>query len=324
MTYLHRSTLSRTALVALLAAACAFAAAPAVAKPGGDRHLTKAQQRRAIHVLRKKLRKRPQLVLTRAFAREASLARFNLPLTLRLVDPAGSGTANQLEINWSNATFSEPSGFSLLQPPANPTVVNLSGSISMTLDFGADMSGYGILGLVATKVMPSRALTATPFPIASYLVPSPGCSDSTLEVQPTSPASASATLAPSEVTNGYLGMFDGHTRGVVHFQSTLASQIASTCGGGPQVEGTAVSPLTSTDPPIPVRYDGTFSVTPAIKDGVSRFGRLIVDNNAKPQDASFAQFFSCTQALPANCSRQPFPAFVRLLHLDADLLLGDV
>jgi hypothetical protein len=325
MPFLHRSTRLRIALVAFLALACAAAAVPpAGAKPPRHHTLTKAQKQRAIAHLRKKVRKTPKLLFSRAFAREASLIGFNLPLTLRLVDPTGSGTANQLEINWSNATFAEPSGFSLLQPPTNPTVVTLSGSLPMVLDFGADMSGYGILGLVASKIMPARGFTATPFPIASYLVPASGCTDSTLAVQPASPSEASVSLVPSEVTNGYLGMFDGHTRGVIHFQSSFASQIVSTCGGSPQVEATATSPLTSSDPPIPIRYDGRFTVTPAIKDGVSRFGRLIIDNNTTPQDASFAQIFSCTNALPGDCNRQPFPAFVRLLHLDADLLLGDV
>ena len=77
-------------------------------------------------------------------------------------------------------------------------------------------------------------------------------------------------------------------------------------------------------PPMPVRFNGHFTISPSITpDGKMRFGKISLDDAVSPQLSTFAFVRACTE-VPAPCNPQPFPARLKLKKLTAEVLLGDI
>src|SRR5207244_6362490 len=109
-------------------------------------------------------------------------------------------------------------------------------------------------------------------------------------------------------------------RGSLYLRMTFPSAATDICGGT-----TADTPVVdnSTAPPMPLRFDGTFQMSPAITaDGKMRVGRLTVDDTLVPQVSNFSYVRACTNVL--TCDPQQFPARIKVKKLTAEVLLGDV
>jgi hypothetical protein len=184
----------------------------------------------------------------------------------------------------------------------------------MEAGFGDDASGYGQLGAMETVLGGGVTMTATPFTIADFFpacVPAPQ-----LVVKPAVPV----VISSAGVRYGVLNMFSRAVQGTLALRMTFASVATPGCGGSPALTPTVDN---TTAPPIPVRFDGTFNVSPAITpDGKLRFGRMTVDDSVTPQVSNFAYIRSCTGTL--TCDPQQFPARVKVKKLTAEVLLGDI
>jgi hypothetical protein len=121
-----------------------------------------------------------------------------------------------------------------------------------------------------------------------------------------------------------MNLFSQEVRGTLSLRMTFAASRTDTCGATP---GLTEIVDNSSAPPIPVRFSGKFTISPAITpDGKLRFGKITIDDSVTPQLSTFGFVRSCTQQ-PAGinpCAPQQFPARFKLKRLTADVLLGDV
>jgi hypothetical protein len=117
-----------------------------------------------------------------------------------------------------------------------------------------------------------------------------------------------------------LNFFSQAVRGTLAVRMTFASAATPACGGTPA----APLPVDNTGaPPIPMRFDGAFKMSPSITaDGKIRFGRITVDDSVTPQLSNFAYIRSCTGTV--TCDPQQFPARVKVKKLTAEVLLGAI
>jgi hypothetical protein len=297
------------------------ATAAAKAKP-----LTKRQRAKIRRDLQRQMRRNPSVVLRRDFGKKASLIDFQLPLTVRLGAPVGLSATpdDQIEITWDDSIDPWPLADTTPAPPQ--TVTLTSGLFTMQADFGGDASGSGEAGSMETLQGGGADFSAEPFAIAS----DPLCLDGSGNPAParvtalrdpaiTSPQPPLLKFTTGGVRAGLLNMFSQTIRGSLILSTSFVSSVSdSSCS--PALEA-GVAPTTA--PAFPLRYNGEFHLSPAItSDGKMRLGKMVIDDAQLPQVASLATFNACTSVSP--CNEQHFRAHVKVKHLTADVLLGDI
>jgi hypothetical protein len=299
--------LSATLLIAAPAAALAEPAAVA-AKAKAKKKKTSAQIRRD---LARQVKRKPSTIFSKSFLKQADLVDFRLPLTVRLTDGSGvtNPTGDQLEISWDDSVTPWPA-FGVA--PATQTM-NLTGQFTMELSYGDDTSGYGELGSMEALQGARIAMQGSPITVAAFS----GCpSGPQLRV----PAGETVSITSAGARYGLLNPFAQRFRGSLMLTMNFVSEFATACAG-PYTTTPAVD--NSLSPPMPLRFDGRFRMSPAITaDGKVRFGEISIDDATTPQASTFAYVRSCTSS--PDCTPQQFPARLKLKKLTAEVLLGDI
>jgi hypothetical protein len=277
--------------------------------------LTNKERARLRKQLTADVRRNPTVVFNRRFLKKADLSDFKLPLTVRLSKPDGQGgflpSDDQLEIDYDDSANTWPLASSAL--PA-PQTTFLDGLFTMEASFGGDSTGYGEPGALETVQGGQILMTASPFTLADF---DPFCASG--PVLATDPA-RKVVISSAVPRYGVMNMFSQEFRGSLSLRMTFASAVTDSCGGT-----TTVTPLidNTTAPPMPIRMDGKFYVSPSLtSDGKMRFGKIVIDDSVTPQTSTFAFVRACTNAL--TCDPQEFPARLKVKTLSADVLLGDI
>ena len=333
----HLNPVLGAALAALVLCPGAFATG-ATAKAGKHRvhPLTRHQKVVARRKLQHLIRRNPGAVL-RGFLKKAQAIDLSLPLTLRLRRSDQGPIDDALAVVWDSSTWGWPGDFVQLQPAtvgdAPPGgLVPLDGRTSVEAQFGGDVSGYGQPGVVETtngRRLLFSSQIASPIPVTSL----PACHDpSSPSVQdPTIPAVrlTRMDLVTGEGTNGLLSLFGGTARVSLHVRlATTTQSLAGDCSGSfgelPAGEYAQAATPPSGDPIVPISFDATFRVSPAIDaDGKLRFGVLSLPAGAT-QPTTFARVSTCIQqAATGPCTVVRFPARLAMSQLNAEVLLGD-
>jgi hypothetical protein len=297
--------------------AAASAASARTRQAAKKKHkLSRAERNRIRKQLARQLRRNPASALSPAFLRKAAQVEFQLPLTVRLSASDGQGgfkpSDDQLEIDWDDSAFTWPLADGIM--PANETV-SIGGSFSADAVFGGgDTTGYGELGATETLFGKTISMSSDPFTISEFATACPS------GPQLTTDPNSRVTITSSDARYGIINLFSGELRGTLSLEMTFASNLATSCGATP-----ALTPVVdnTTAPPMPVRFDGKFSISPAITpDGKMRFGKITVDDSVTPQLTTFAFVRSCTDT--ATCAPEQFPARLKFKKLTAEVLLGNV
>jgi hypothetical protein len=306
------------------------AGAGATPRSGHRHHLSKRQQAVARHRLQRLIRANPKAVLRRGFLKKAQSTNLNLPLTLRLHRSDRGPYDDVLAISWDSSTWAWPGGFTQLEPatesgPAPGGLVPLDGRASVEAEFGNDVSGYDGPGVVETtngRSLAFQSQTMAPIPVTSL----PSCSD------PTVPAVqlTRMDLVTGEGTHGLLSLFGGTARVSLHVRlATTTQSLPDTCSGGfglptPDGEYDQSPAPPSGDPIVPISFDATFRISPAIDaDGKLRLGVLTLPTGGV-QPTTFGRISTCIQqAASGACTVVRFPARLAVAQLDAEILLGD-
>lgn len=299
-----------TAILLIAVPATTFAEPVAATAKAKKKKKTKtsAQIRRE---LASQVKRNPSTIFSKSFLRQADLVDFRLPLTVRLTDGSGAAnpTGDQLEISWDDSVTPWPA-FGV--QPATQTM-GLTGQFTMELSYGDDTSGYGELGSMEALQGARVAMQGSPITIAD----SPGClSGPQLRV----PAGETVSITSAGARYGLLNPFSQRFRGSLMLRMGFVSEFATACGGP-----YTTTPLVdnSLSAPMPVRFDGSFRMSPAItSDGKVRFGEIDVDDATTPQASTFAYVRSCTSS--PDCTPEQFPARLKLKKLTAEVLLGDI
>lgn len=263
--------------------------------------------------LAREVRRNPASVMTRKFARKAILVDFKLPLTVRLGRATGNGTYepsdDELEITYDDSANVWPLTDGV--PPAVTSTL-LSGKFTLEASMGEDAAGYGELGAMETRQGASIKMSAQPFAISDF----PGCGPGT---QLATDPNAQVQISSAGVRFGVMNLFSQTIRGSLYLRSTFASARTDVCGGTTQLTPT-VDNINA--PPMPVRYDGVFRLSPSITaDGKLRFGRITIDDAVSPQTSSFTYIRACTGVM--TCDPEQFPARLKIKKLTAEVIVGD-
>jgi hypothetical protein len=281
--------------------------------------MSKKERARLRKTLSRQIRRNPNLILNRSFVRKATLAEFQLPMSVRLSRADGQGgyeaSDDALEIDWDDSAFTWPleAADGMM---AAPQTVAISGSFSVDAVFGGgDTTGYGEPGATETLLGREVSMQADPFTISEFASACP--SGPQLAVTPNQQVSLTAATS----RYGVMNFFSPEFRGTLALRMTFASSLASSCGATPQ---TTPAVDNTSAPPVPVRFDGKFLVSPAITpDGKLRFGKITIDDAVTAQPSTFAFVRACTELAP-TCNPQTFPARVKLKKLTAEVLVGRV
>lgn len=314
---LRRHLPAHMLIVCALAAGVALPA-PASARPADAASAAQAAKAAAAKRLRVRLRhqfvKQPRLALSKSFLKRAQAAGAVLPFTIRLRRPYEGGPGDDLvQLSWDAGATTWPLPGTV---PAAPGTSDLGGALTYEWDYSADTSGYATLGTVETVIGAGISLTGSGFPIA--------------DADPTAPcgkASAlSATgiaLTSAGVRFGTVNPFSGEVNGTINLRTRLRAA-ATPCAGGPPVS-LPVAAATAADPPLPVVFQGTFTVSPSVAaDGRIRIGLLKIAVGS-PQRSTFGLIKACTDATAVDgCGAQMFPVRTKVLSLNAEVLAGDV
>jgi hypothetical protein len=304
-------------LAAAVAAPCLIPAAATAdtASAAKAKRLTATQRAKIRRSLARQVHRNPGVVLKRSFMKRAALVEFKLPTTVRLgrSDGAGGWEASDdvIEVTWDDSVVPWPLAGGM--PPA-PQNTFLSGQFTLEASMSDDSSGYGELGAMETIQGGKVAMTASPFTISEF---QPVCgTDSQVEV----PAGTDVTVTSAGTRFGLMNLFSGAFRGSLYLRMSFPSQITDTCGG---TAGTSAVVDNSLAPPMPVRFNGNFQMSPAVTaDGQVRVGRITIDDTLVPQTSNFSYVRACTNVL--TCDAQQFPARLKVKRLTAEVLLGDV
>jgi hypothetical protein len=309
------AALVAVASIAGVAASPMTCSADAANKAPAHKKLTKKERAKLQRQLRAELRRSPTKVFSKAFLKKADLVDFKLPLTVRLDASDGQGgflpSDDELELDWDDSASTWPLAGGAM--PA-PEITHLSGIFSLEASFGSDATGYGELGALETIDGGAVRMKADPFTISEF---DPLCaSGPQLAVDPAS----KVVISTAGPRFGVMNMFSQQFRGSLALRMTFDSQTQDGCGGA--LGQTAIVDNAAA-PPMPVRFDGKFYVSPAItSDGKMRFGKIVVDDAVTPQTSTFAYVRSCTAV--ATCAPLQFPARLKVKKLTADVLLGDI
>jgi hypothetical protein len=313
------------ALVLCVGAVPATATQPHAAKP---HKLTKHQKAVARRQLRRALKRNPQTVLRTDFLKKAQAIDFNLPLTLRLRRSGRGPIDDELGVTWSSETFPWPAGFAQLQTgPGEPDpggVIPLDGTSSLEAEFGNDTSGYVGPGVVETltggKVAFDSGPIAPAIAVSDYAIAPDGnlplCNAPTIEM-------SNVVLRTGRTTQSLLQLFGGTARVTLHVVAGTTTQLApADCSGTFGAIDNVHAPAAA-DPIVPVTFDATFKISPSVTaDGKLRLGLLSVPAGSI-QPTTFARMTMCVdEAQP--CATKAFPARLKVLRMDAEVLVGDI
>jgi hypothetical protein len=295
-------------------------AVPAIALPRETAHASRNTGHKPSAVskrreeLRRKALKKPTLALDSSFIRKAQAAGSVLPFTIRLRRPYEAGPGDDvLQLAWDPRATRWP--LAGTNPAATPTL-NLDGALTYEWDYSADTSGYATLGTVETIIGGGVSMTGTGFPIA---VPE-GLTCSTWQ----SLKATAVSFTPAGVRFGTVNPFSRQVSGTIDVRTTIRTQ--PTRCTGPTIPATAVATTAAPDPPLPVAFTGSFTVSPSVTaDGMIRLGILrVADTTQTPQRSVFGLVHACTDPAAADgCARQAFPVRTKLLSLTAEVLAGD-
>jgi hypothetical protein len=282
---------------------------------GGAGRPSARERSRLRRTLARRVRRNPGVMLDRGFMKTAALVNFTLPLSVRLSRSNGQGgyepSDDQLEVTWDDSVVPWPLAGGA---PAAPQTTMLSGRFTMEASWGGDVSGYGEPGAMEIAQGNRLTMTATPFTISAF---QPTCvSGPQLAVAPSPPIAVSS----AGFRFGLLNLFRQTIRGTLALRMTFPAQVTAACGGAPAATPTVDN---TSAPPMPMRFEGTFRMSPAITaDGKLRFGRITVDDAVTPQISTFSYIRSCTVAV--TCDAKQFPARLKVKKLTAEVLLGDI
>jgi hypothetical protein len=307
------SSTLKTLIAVIIAASAAFGCVDTASAGAKSKERVRKE-------LARQLSKNPKVAVTRSFMHKAQLVDFKLPLTVRLARSNGAGgyeaSDDQLQIAWDDSAVPWPLAGGV---PAGPQTTFLSGKYTMEADFGGDASGTGELGAFETVQGNAIAMNAQPFTISDFdstcLTP-PGPQ---LSVLPAVDPTKSVEIVGAGARYGLMNIFSGRIRGTLAMRMKLRSTGLDCPGAG------FTGPLydVPADPPIPVRYDGTFRMSPAITpDGKVRFGRMTIDDTVTAQTSTFGYVGAHTTTDTSAPMR--FPARIKLLKMTAEVLLGDI
>ncbi len=313
--------------------------------PHAPHHSLRAAERaRRQRALGRQIRRNPRLVLRPGFLKKAALVDFDLPITVRLnpvMDTSGQPAASDdaLRLTWDTQTAPWPDldGAGPLGFAPSPSVTTaLTGNFTMQWRFGADTSGYGVLGALETSQGQRIGMHGTPFDISDF---DPAC-PSGPAIGATSSREAGADVAGVSIGAGgtrlgLANLMTGTIQGSLNLRLSFRSTIETACGAPPATTrlidaaggGTPTAPL-------PVPYEGQLKISPAFtSDGRLRLARMVVDESQTPQRATFGYVPACTVPWgpidDATCAvgdgdGQRFPARVSFSKLTAELIVGDV
>jgi hypothetical protein len=303
----------RRHLPAHVLVACALAlgiAVPAAAREPQD---TAAHASGSAKQLRRAFVKKPRLALDKSFLRRAQAAGAVLPFTIRLRRPYEGGPGDDVvQFSWDAGATPWPLAGTM---PAAPATSGLTGALTYAWDYGADTSGYATLGTVETAMGGGISLTGTGFPIA-VSDPSATC------VKASALDATGVTFTSAGVRFGTVNPFSGQVNGTLNLRARVRTAMTP-CGGGTP----GILPIASAggaDPPLPVAFQGTFSVSPSVSaDGRVRLGLLKIAAGS-PQRSTFGLIKACTDATAADgCGLQAFPVRTKMVTLNAEVLVGD-
>lgn len=302
--------------------------APSAAATTPRREASARERAHARKHLLHALKRDPRVASRTWFLREAGLFGVDLPVTFRLNPTTGQAGVVSTPDDSIRLTLGSSETFAPL--PAGFTVATatsmLTGTIQGSLRFSQDSSGYGGLGVVELGFETIR-LSGTGFDLIDAADPSPCGGDHTL-LKATDPVLIGANLkSPSR---GYVDLVHQQFSIDLHTAFSFASAIRPDCsldgnGDPPPFTATSTTRPVNTNPPLPLRLDGAFRISPALTaDGHVRLGRLEI---AGAQHASFAQLRSCTQAPPPvlGCALGTdgvLPSRLIATAFTADMLVG--
>ena len=288
--------------------------------------ISKKQRAKIRRELQRQLRRNPGAVLRPGFVKKAALVDYQMPLTVRLGPPVGIPATpdDEIEITWDDSI--DPWPLAGTTPAPVQTVPLTSGIFTMEADFGGDATGSGELGAVETLQGFTADIRSEPFDIAS----DPNCLDGLGNPDPArvqalrdasivSPQPPRVKFTSGGARYGLLNMFSEKIRGSLMLTTSFVANVSDSACVTPAE--TDVAPTLS--PAFPLRYSGEFHLSPAItSDGKMRLGKIVVDDAVLAQIPSLAKFSSCTTVTP--CNEVQFTAHVKVKHIVADVLLGDI
>jgi hypothetical protein len=303
----------RRLLPAHVLVASALAAGAAVPASAREPEAPSARSAAAAKQLRHAFVKKPRLALSKTFLKRAQASGAVLPFTIRLRRPYEGGPGDDVvQFSWDAGATTWPLPGTLPAPPAGS---DLSGSLTYEWDFSADTSGYATLGTVETKIGGGISLIGTGFPIADP--------DPTATCDKASALAATGiTFTSAGVRFGTVNPFSGEVNGTINLRTRVRTA-ATPCAGGTPVS-LPVAATGTTDPPLPVAFQGSFAVSPSVAaDGSIRLGVLKIAVGS-PQRSTFGLVKACTDATAADgCGAQAFPVRTKVVSLNAEVLVGD-
>jgi len=323
----HRRRLALLAGACLAAILAADVPAGATEADSAAHHVrSQAERRKAVErrkaavrrTLRRRVQRHPGTVLRPRFLRRAADVDFDLPVTVRL-NPAvtnapvfaASDDSFQLDLGTGASAAPAPVGVH-----AGVVATTLSGGFSAFMKFGRDTSGFGRLGVIELGFA-SAAIDATGVDLVNG---DPACGDGPLlRTEPTIDIAAH----PGGGSYGYLDMFGQAFHLDLRTRFSFHSQARATCAG-------ALAPTAllngSTLPPVVLRADGRFMVTPAITaDGRLRLGKLALTGT---QEQIGGSLHACTAAPPGldPCDGGPddatLPVRTQAVSFTAEVIVG--
>jgi hypothetical protein len=315
------------AVAALVFSPAASAGASSPAHKQRSHKLTKHQKAVARRQLRRALKRNPQAVLRSDFIKKAQAVDLTLPLTLRLRRSGQGPIDDELGVEWTSETFPWPLGFAELQPaqgdPPPGGVIPLDGTSSLEAEFGNDVSGYAGPGVVETVAGGKVAFDSGPIgpaiPVSDY-AQTPGdnvplCHAPTIQI-------SNVVFGTGRATQSLLHLFGGTARVTLHVQAGTTTQVVPPdCSGGFGTVDNLHAP-SAADPIVPISFDATFKISPAVTaDGRLRLGVLTVPAGSQ-QPTTFARITMCVDNA-ANCTTRAFPSRLKVLQLNAEVLVGD-
>src|SRR4051794_29644437 len=289
--------------------------------------------------------KRPSLTLksrVRSKLRRAAAEGDVLPFTLRLRRPYEGGAGDDVvALAWDDAATPWP--LDGTAPAPGEASTHLDGALTYEWDYSADTTGYATQGTVETNIGGGVSLTGTGFPIAAPA----GASCSALAALD----ATGVSFTPAGARFGMLNPFSGEVSGTLGLRTTIRTR-AVPCGGDPATAPTALArpgrpppppppaprggpPAppprarpgpAAPAPPLPVAFNGRFTMSPAItSDGRIRVGVLRVNDSAQtPQRTTFGFVHACADPAAADgCDRRAFPVRTKMVSFSAEGLVGD-
>jgi hypothetical protein len=241
------------------------------------------------------LKRNPRVATRSWFLRKAALFGLDLPIAIRLspaINQAGDpdiADVDQIELQLGTDPTAAPVPVGVAAGDVQSTI---DGSVTGALRFSQDPAGYGQLGTVELG-FGSVQMTGTGFDLVHDAAPG-GCGDPALL----------RSVGPIQITSGgtgsqgFVNFFTGSFSMSVHTSFQFASETRTVCTD-PYVTTALMDGAGR--PPLPIRLDGAFRVSPAITaDGRVRLGKLAITG---VQADSFVKVHSCVTAPPpATCA----------------------